>query len=115
MSEWISRNMPTGFEVEYFFLIPALLGQLTVVIAQRIFRITVNRGFASLGRAKKSAAASNTAEICASQPWLVSRKTMVLTGFYQGFSINRVQTAVSERLQINDWNILHGSLRYSTG
>ena len=37
--------MPTGFEIEYFFLIPTLLGQLAIVVAKRVFRVALHRCF----------------------------------------------------------------------
>ena len=74
--------MPAGLEVEYFFLIPALLGQLTVVVAQRIFRVAIDRRFLLSWHGKKF-------RRCLKYPRNLriaagvgqQKKTMILTGF----------------------------------
>ena len=53
MSQRVTRNVATSLKVEHFFLISTLLGEFTVVVAQRIFRIPIHCDFLFPGHGKK--------------------------------------------------------------
>ena len=53
MAQWVFRNMPARFKVENLFEVTPLLGQLAVIISQRVFFVSIDTVFHRLGLCKK--------------------------------------------------------------